>query len=648
MLASGPTPFQCEACGFKKRTATAERKELLSHVLEIFPDRKVAQYEITDVLGLGGQGVALELERNGRQYVGKVIDHRLALAPYARKGKGAVRGSEVLKHLDHPGIPKPVEELDVPERRCSVFIREKAHGRSLREIIDEGTLNEERTMLVMRGVLDILAYTHDAGQHPKVGQVIHRDIKPGNIILGADRVSLIDFDTSKFGSRPTTMTSVGTFDYQPLEQVLGTATPASDVYSLGVTCIEALLGDVPDTLKQSRMPGSKPYQLPTHVSSELRKILEKMVWLDASERYQRPEDILRELDHVIITSLVPGMGRMDVPQGRAAGAASEFPVEDVARLKFIRDRVQLFHDDIKNAYSEKMVFGVMAGLGGFAQLIGLVYPLDLAFYMGAFASVGGAARCLGAHLKERDTKRELEDHKLELAWREEPDPEIRALRKQIYDAHQHRSWLRRLSFHDLWGEGRPIEAKINELEAKIHELQPCGEMRKHDSQSELLFFYESTDMYEKDLHRVARMHPEGNDIHMFLDYRGPFGAEIVIKTSVSTDAGHSAVEFRRSPFEKGSVPYLPLSTRAVMCVTAHSQSGMLEYDMQANGFTVMKDNGYEGDIPQHEARAAYTAFHEKIEKKAPDVSRIMYAQISDNKTFAMGSSFAGPATGAGI
>lgn len=165
------------------------------------------------------------------------------------------REAETLKTLDHPAIPKYVDffELETGSKGYAL-VQSYVNGQSLEEYIKSGRIFTEKELKnIAKQLLEILIYLH--AQYPPV---IHRDIKPSNIILVEDpsglndRLYLVDFGSvqtlaSKAGK---TVTVVGTYGYMPPEQFGGSATPASDLYSLGATIIALATGIHPADLPQ--------------------------------------------------------------------------------------------------------------------------------------------------------------------------------------------------------------------------------------------------------------------------------------------------------------------------------------------------------------------------------------------------------------
>lgn len=160
--------------------------------------------------------------------------------------------------------------------------------------------SELSTVNLLRQVLLILRYVHSQ-------DVIHRDVKPANIIRRKfdDNYVLIDFGSVKLlpnevwskatGNKNHPLTVVvGTPGYMAPEQALGRPTKASDIYSLGVIAIEALLGQSYQNLRHNWISELES----RNIDTELIRILKRMVATDVSERYQDVSEILLELSYL--------------------------------------------------------------------------------------------------------------------------------------------------------------------------------------------------------------------------------------------------------------------------------------------------------------------------------------------------------------
>ncbi len=148
--------------------------------------------------------------------------------------------ARTLANLSHPGL---VMLLDVGTTDDRPFlVMELVEGRTLASEIAAGPVGAPVVTRVARQVAQALAYAHGAG-------VVHRDVKPGNVLLGDDqRVKLADFGIARLVGdtvrHTQTGTTIGTAAYLSPEQVQGRdVTGAADVYALGLVMIEAMTGE---------------------------------------------------------------------------------------------------------------------------------------------------------------------------------------------------------------------------------------------------------------------------------------------------------------------------------------------------------------------------------------------------------------------
>ncbi|MBU2589660.1 MAG: serine/threonine protein kinase [Nanoarchaeota archaeon] len=267
-----------------------------------FQEGNIGEYKIVSVLGQGGEGAALLLEdAEGNKAVGKVYSTPLVLADDLHNGKVPKRESDLLAKLDHPQIPKMYKRFELPDGCKFITIREYFEGESLADILkDKKKLDEKKTVEIMGQVLEVLEYLHDPEKHPEINApIIHRDIKPGNIMVtGNNEIKLIDFGVAKdHKDTLTNMDLKGTWKYIPREQLFGgDEIPSSDLFSLAITALECLYGKVPEDLMEKRF-FSEPYSLPEdlEVSKDFRKILEGMLHPLSEKRYQSATEVRKLL-----------------------------------------------------------------------------------------------------------------------------------------------------------------------------------------------------------------------------------------------------------------------------------------------------------------------------------------------------------------
>ncbi|HBE17003.1 MAG TPA: hypothetical protein DDW51_05180 [Cyanobacteria bacterium UBA11367] len=167
------------------------------------------------------------------------------------------REAQVLKHLNHPRIPKYRDYFSLDSHRGEGLpwfglVQDYINGDSLQNMLDIGKrFTEKQVRQIAISVLEILTYLHQLSP-----PVFHRDIKPSNLILAKDgQVYLVDFGAvqDRATAEGVTFTVVGTSGYVPPEQLWGKAVPASDLYALGATLIHLLTGIPPTDLPQNQM-----------------------------------------------------------------------------------------------------------------------------------------------------------------------------------------------------------------------------------------------------------------------------------------------------------------------------------------------------------------------------------------------------------
>ncbi|MFF5636940.1 serine/threonine-protein kinase [Streptomyces sp. NPDC012825] len=151
------------------------------------------------------------------------------------------REARAAARIDHPSVVT-LHDVVVEDGRPWI-VRELLRGRSLAEILDEGTLDPREAARIGRAVLDALHAAHEAG-------VLHRDVKPGNVMVRRHgRVVLTDSGVAQVeGGQKLTETGsfIGSPEYLAPERVLGRRPgPESDLWSLGVTPYQAVEGVSP-------------------------------------------------------------------------------------------------------------------------------------------------------------------------------------------------------------------------------------------------------------------------------------------------------------------------------------------------------------------------------------------------------------------
>ncbi|MCC7161649.1 MAG: SUMF1/EgtB/PvdO family nonheme iron enzyme [Anaerolineae bacterium] len=262
--------------------------------------RLLNRYEIMALLGQGGMGAVYRAHDHslGRTVAVKerAPDPNGTEAGMAQARAQFRREAQILAQLGHAHLPHIYDYFSEAEHEYIVM--DLVEGENLHHLVQtRGSQPETLVLSWTRQILDALVYLH-------ARNVIHRDIKPHNLILTPDdRVVLVDFGLVKLldPDRPSTLTllrGVGTPEYAPLEQYsreVGHTDPRSDIYSLGATLYTLLTGkppvDVhtrllhPDDWKSARDVN------PT-VSFGTESIVEKALGLYPQQRYQTALDML--------------------------------------------------------------------------------------------------------------------------------------------------------------------------------------------------------------------------------------------------------------------------------------------------------------------------------------------------------------------
>jgi serine/threonine protein kinase len=198
----------------------------------------------------------------------------------------------------HPQIPTLLAHFE--QNRQLYLIQELINGLTLKQELESmGAYNEAQIVELLQDLLPVLQYIH-------THKVIHRDIKPSNIIRRREdnKLVLIDFGVAKLLSNTVllhTGTITGSPEYMAPEQVKGKAFPASDFYSLGVTCIH-LLTQVPPLdmfdvhndrwVWRNFLPAGKP------VSDRISKILDRLLQNSIKDRFQSAQEVLAALQAI--------------------------------------------------------------------------------------------------------------------------------------------------------------------------------------------------------------------------------------------------------------------------------------------------------------------------------------------------------------
>jgi serine/threonine-protein kinase len=304
------------------------------------------RYRIVRKLGSGGMAnvYLAEDEELGRRVAIKILNERYAeddlfIERFRREAKSAAG-------LSHPNI---VSIYDRGEAEGTYYIAmEVIDGRSLKELIlTRGALPIGMATAYAEQLLEALRFAHRHG-------IIHRDIKPHNVLVSANqqvkanepRLKVTDFGIARLGASQMTEAGsiMGTAQYLSPEQARGApVTAASDLYSAGVVLYEMLTGKVPFTgdsaveiaMKHVNDLPAPPSSLRPEIPPELDQIVLRALAKDPADRYQTAEEFIEDLERAeagLPLSHATSSAATAVLAGATVGEATELMSEGPTRV----------------------------------------------------------------------------------------------------------------------------------------------------------------------------------------------------------------------------------------------------------------------------------------------------------------------------
>lgn len=253
------------------------------------------RYRIVEVLGQGGMGSIYRATDENLDIDVAVKDNLFTTDEYARQFR---REATILATLRHPSLPRVTDHFIIADQG-QYLVMDYIEGEDLRQRMERvNTISEGEAVVIGAAICDALMYL--GTREP---QVIHRDIKPGNVkITPQGQIFLVDFGLAKTiqGSQATTTGARAmTPGFSPPEQY-GTARTdmRTDIFSLGATLYAALTGVIPEDSLARAMNQAALTPIREHnpkVSKKVAAVVEKALELQPEDRYQTPDSFKQAL-----------------------------------------------------------------------------------------------------------------------------------------------------------------------------------------------------------------------------------------------------------------------------------------------------------------------------------------------------------------
>jgi eukaryotic-like serine/threonine-protein kinase len=322
------TPNEIEACkAHRAKLAAAKKDEPAKGLLEVMVAANVLTksqamrlireigetqkkfeipgYQMIERIGKGSMGVVYKAKQNS---VDRIVAVKVLLEALAKNKefiKRFDREAKIAAKLSHNNIVNAIDAGEVSGNYY--FVMEYIEGETVKDLIEKGKIFEEKT------AVEIILAVGEALQHANQRGLIHRDVKPENILLTKDRmVKLADLGLARLTSDEKWAMSeagmaIGTPYYISPEQVRGQVDVdiRTDIYSLGATFYHMVTGrppydgDTPNEVMKKHVDKNvnitPPDHLNTRLSSGLGEVVETMMAKNREDRYRSPDDLILDL-----------------------------------------------------------------------------------------------------------------------------------------------------------------------------------------------------------------------------------------------------------------------------------------------------------------------------------------------------------------
>jgi outer membrane protein assembly factor BamB/tRNA A-37 threonylcarbamoyl transferase component Bud32 len=256
------------------------------------------RYEIEQVLGVGGMSTVYRAR--DLRFVNVIrycaIKEMPDTSPDVKTGQLRManfeREASLLATLSHPGIVRIYDYF--AENGRAYLVLEYIEGKDLEELLDQtaGPMRESDVLNWAIQICQVLSYLHRHKPQP----IVFRDMKPSNIMVTGEKVTLVDFGIAKVFQSDKKGTMIGTEGYSPPEQYRGLAEPRGDIYALGATMHHLLTNSDPRNETPFTFHERPPRQLNNRVSPWMESIIMRALEYEIDRRWATADEMLAALE----------------------------------------------------------------------------------------------------------------------------------------------------------------------------------------------------------------------------------------------------------------------------------------------------------------------------------------------------------------